>query len=394
MFKSILHVDLDAFFCAVEELNDPSLRGKPFAVGNHPDYRGVVASCSYAARQYGVRSAMAMSQALRLCTGLIVVQSSFADYGRVSRQVMERLKNVTPLVEQLSIDEAFMDVTGYPDSARQIAQRLQQQINSELGLPVSIGVASNKLLAKIANNVGKAANGKTASPPNAITVVENGHEAGFLAPLAVKELWGVGPKTEVRLNAVGIHTIGDLATADVRWLVRTFGKIGGDLHKRANGIDEREIVTDRETKSVSKETTFVKDTRDREVLHRTIWQLAEGVGYRLRKSQLSGSTIKIKLRWSDFTTLTRQMTLQYPTQHDDDIAQAAITLFEQTWPSGRAVRLIGVGVSGLDAPRRQLSLWDEPFDERKDSLHSTLDHLRDKFGSDIIQRGSSLENED
>lgn len=394
MFRSILHVDLDAFFCAVEELKNPALRGKPFAVGNHPDYRGVVASCSYAARQFGVRSAMAMGQAMRLCPGLIVVQSSFGEYGQFSRRVMEQLENVTPLVEQLSIDEAFMDVSGHPTPAPTIAQDLQAQINQELGLPVSIGVAGNKLVAKIANNIGKAQRGQRGQPPNAITVVPHGQEASFLAPLEVGELWGVGPKTAERLGLMGIKTIGDLAAADPAPLLRAFGKLGGDLHRRANGIDDRAIVTERETKSISKETTFMRDVTDGDLLYRTIRQLSEGVGWRLRKADLSGTTIKIKLRWSDFTTLTRQMTLQQPTQNDDEITAAALVLLEQTWPKGRPVRLIGVGVSGLDAPRRQLSLWDAPTDERKDHLQQTLDHLRDRFGRSAITRASDLADDD
>jgi len=386
----MLHLDLDAFFCAVEELRDPSLRGAAFAVGNHPDYRGVVASCSYPARAYGVRSAMPMSQALRRCPHLRVVQSSFKAYGDYSRQVMDRCRNLTPLVEQLSIDEAFLDVTGMHNPADELAHMLQAEINTALQLPVSLGVATNKLVAKIANNIGKARAGKDA-PPNTITVIPPGTESNFLAPLPVRELWGVGPATAEKLHRMGVQTIGDIADANPAQLQRLFGKHGDSMHRRAQGIDERPIVTERETKSVSKETTFSRDERDPAVLIKTLRKLADQVGARLRDKELSGRTVVIKLRWSDFTTITRQSTLSEPTNHDDDIYAAALTLLEQYWPRGRPVRLLGVGVSGLTAPRQQLSLWDDGSNEKKRLLQQTLDTLRDKFGGDIIKRGSQME---
>lgn len=390
--RRILHLDLDAFFCAVEELRDPSLRGKPFAVGGRPDSRGVVASCSYPARTFGIHSAMPMSQAVRLCPDLIVVSGRHGEYGAVSRRVMAFLHDLTPLVEQISIDEAFMDVTGRQEPAEELARRLQATIRQAEGLPCSLGVASSKLVAKIANNVGKAeaAHGR---PPNAIKVVPPGQEAAFLAPLPVRELWGVGPKTAETLARMGIETIGELAGWPAEDLARRFGRHGEDLARRARGIDERPIVTEHEAKSISKETTFSSDVSDGRVLRDTLRRLSDGVGRRLRRNGLSGPTVKIKLRWADFTTLTRQVTLSQPTDHDNEIYAAALGLFEATWQHGRPVRLLGVGVSGLEPSTRQLGLWDDEAREER-RLLGVLDELRDRFGEDIVQRASRLKGPD
>ena len=391
--RKILHLDLDAFYCAVEELQDPSLRGLAFAVGGKPDQRGVVSSCSYAARRFGVRSALPMSQAIRLCPNLVIRPPQFKAYHAASEQVMTRLHNLTPFVEQISIDEAFLDVTMLPDSAEVIARRLQAQINSELGLPCSLGVASNKLVAKIANNIGKDRAGKDA-PPNAIMVIVSGTEAEFLAPLATRELWGVGPKTAEQLAKLGIKTIGDIARYPENRLIRQFGKHGEELAQRSKGIDTRPVETDSETKSVSKETTFNQDLRDAEALQRTLRGLSDGVGRQLRKNGLSGTTVKIKLRWSDFTTLTRQVTLSHPTQHDNEIYEAALELFSRTWIKGRAVRLIGVGVSGFEGGAFQTGLWDAPLPKQDTRLESVLDTLRDRFGEGVVKRGSDLLDEE
>lgn len=388
--RKILHLDLDAFFCAVEERRDPSLRGKPFAVGGKPDQRGVVASCSYAARRFGVRSAMPMSQAVRMCPKLIIVPSSHGLYGEASREVMAILDNLTPLVEQISIDEAFLDVTMLRDDAEILARRLQAAIRDELNLPSSLGVASNKLLAKVANNMGKSAVSKDA-PPYAITVVPAGQEAAYLAPLPVRELWGVGPKTAEQLGRLGIQTIGDIARWPQETLANRFGKNGADIAQRARGIDTSPVQADDETKSVSKETTFSRDVRDADTLKRTLRSLADGIGRKLRKDGLNAATVKIKLRWSDFTTLTRQITLRAPTQHDDEIYAAALDLFDKTWVVNKPVRLIGVGVSGFgEDSGHQLGLWDAPAPVEDKRLESVLDDLKDRFGESIVRRGSDL----
>lgn len=393
MPRKILHLDLDAFFCAVEEQLDPSLKGVAFAVGGQPDQRGVVASCSYPARKFGVRSALPMSQAVRLCPNLIIRPSNFKAYREASGKVMECLHNLTPFVEQISIDEAFLDVSMLPDSAETIARRLQAQINTELELPCSLGVASNKLVAKIANNVGKDRAGKD-KPPNAIMVIPPGQEAAFLAPLPVRELWGVGPKTAESLAKFGIRTIGDIARYPEAKLARQFGKNGEDLSRHARGIDNRPVETESETKSVSKETTFNHDLRDAEQLQRTLRSLADGVGRQLRKEGLSGRTVKIKLRWSDFTTLTRQTTLPHPTHHDTEIYEATLDLFKKAWPKGRPVRLLGVGVSGFEGGEYQPGLWDAPPKPEDTRLESVLDQLRDRFGERIVRRGSDLLDND
>jgi DNA polymerase-4 len=392
--RKILHLDLDAFYCAVEEQRDPTLVGQPFAVGGKPDQRGVVASCSYAARSFGVHSAMPMSQAVRLCPRLLIIPPNFSAYHAASEEVMNLLRDLTPFVEPISIDEAFLDVTMLPDSIETLARRLQARIRDELGLPCSVGAATNKLVAKIATNQGKAAAGRTA-PPNAIRVIPSGGEAAFLAPLPAQELWGVGPKTGEQLARLGIHTIGDIAHWSEADLVRRFGKHGAELAQHARGIDERSVETESETKSVSKETTFNKDERDAEALRRTLRALCDSVGRRLRQDGLSGTTIKIKLRWSDFTTLTRQVTLPGPTQHDNEIYAAALALLEKTWTNGRPVRLIGVGVSGFEGGAFQQGLWDQPAVSARDAkLEATLDALRDRFGDRIVQRGSSMDDDE
>lgn len=379
MARTILHLDLDAFFCAVEEQHDPTLVGLAFAVGGRPEGRGVVASCSYAARAFGVRSALPMAHALRLCPQLRIVPPRHHDYRAVSRQVMTCLRALTPLVEPLSIDEAFLDVSDRPAGGLRLAQQLQATIRAELDLPCSLGVATNKLVAKIATDVGKAAR-RTGASPQAIQVVPPGEEAAFLAPLSVDALWGVGPKTTERLALLGIRTIGDLAAWPADDLARRFGTHGADLARRAHGSDERPIMTTRAAKSVSKETTFAQDVRDDTTLRQTVQALAQQVGARVRHAGLRGSTVSLKLRWADFTTLTRQTTLAHATDGDTDIAHAALRLFAAHWPLGQAVRLVGVGLDGLDAAPRQRSLWErDPTDDPR--LQQAMTQLRGRFGA-------------
>jgi DNA polymerase-4 len=392
MPRKILHLDLDAFFCAVEEQRDPSLSGRAFAVGGRPEARGVVASCSYAARRFGVRSAMPMAQAVKLCPDLIVVPGRHRVYSEVSAKVMERLHGLTPLVEQISIDEAFLDVSDLPEPGEVIARRLQATIRDELGLPCSLGVATNKLIAKTASDVGKSA-ARAGAPPNAILVVPPGEEAAFLAPLPTRALWGVGPKTAEQMAAAGIHTIGDIARQSESELARWLGKVGSDLARRARGLDDSPIVLTREAKSISQETTFVRDVRDGAVLRRTLRSLSDQVGHRLRQAGLSGATVKLKIRWPDFTTPTRQMTLRQPTDQDADIYAAAHQLFAKIWKPGQPVRLIGVGVSGLGPRHKQLRLW-ETGSEKGERLQATLDALRERFGDQVVLRGSDLEGDE
>lgn len=385
MARTILHLDLDAFYCAVEENHNPELRGKPFAVGGKPEERGVVSSCSYAARVFGVRSAMPMSRALRLCPGLIIIPGRHRLYSEASKQVMERLGKLTSVIEQISIDEAFLDISDLDGPPERIARGLQAGIRDELGLPSSIGIASNKLMAKIATEVGKkAAQGE--KPPFALTVVPPGQEAEFLSRLPADMLWGVGPKTAARLNELGIHTIGDIARWPEGELVRLFGENGRDIARHARGQDDRPVVTEREIKSISQEVTFSRDVRDDTSLEKTLTELSAEVGRRLRRKELAGTTVKLKIRWPDFTTLTRQVTLPSATDQEHEIAETALKLLRKVRKPGQAVRLIGVGVSGLGEPMRQLELWGSDS-EKERKLQEVVDALREKYGENAIKRG-------
>ena len=408
MQRKILHFDLDAFFCSVEELRDPSLCGKPFAVGGQPETRGVVASCSYPARRFGIHSAMPMSQAVRRCPHLTIVPANHKAYSETSRKVMDRLRALTPLVEQLSVDEAFLDAKALPSSAEEIARQLQQTIIAELGLACSLGVASNKLVAKIANNIGKAAS-KSASEgatPNAIQVIPPGSEAAFLAPLPCEELWGVGPKTAERLAKLQLHTIGDIAAMPTDEMARRFGKNGLALSSHAKGIDTRQVETERESKSVSQEITYSKDVYLEDKLLQTLRDLSIGVGDSLRRKELNGKTVQLKIRWPDFTTLTRQVTLERPTSDGEEIHNAALMLFQRIWARGQGVRLLGVGVSGFERQARQMSLWEikdeieqeaqEAIEESKRTdkerrLDEAIGQLRQRFGDQIVLRASEWE---
>jgi nucleotidyltransferase/DNA polymerase involved in DNA repair len=306
---------------------------------------------------------------------------------------MEVLHELTPLVEQLSIDEAFIEVTGIEAEIEDIARDLQRRIRGGLGLPCSLGVSSNKLVAKIATDVGKAAS-KNNSPPNAITIVPAGEEAAFLAPLPVEMLWGVGGKTAEKLGKLGITTIGDLAQHSEWDLVRELGKVGWDLTQRARGIDKRPIVTSRQAKSISQEVTFAHDLDDGGTLRQTLRDQAGQVAKRLGKQNLTAKTVKLKLRWPDFTTLTRQMTLPKPTNKEETIGKAAIQLFERVWENGRAVRLLGVGVSGLDSPPRQIGLWDSATTadaEKERRLQAAIKALHERFGEQVLWRGTPEE---
>ena len=386
MSRTILHVDLDAFYCSVEETQNPELRGKAFAVGGKPNERGVVASCSYAARAVGVRSAMPMSRALQLCRNLIIVPGRHKLYEEHSEKVMTKLRNLTGLVEQISIDEAFLDISDMREAPARIALNLQADIKNNLHLPSSIGIATNKLVAKIATEVGKKSKKKSNEPPFGLTIVPAGDEAKFLAPLPADMLWGVGPKTSARLTELGIHTIGDIANWPEKELVNLFGENGRDLWRHAHGIDNRPIVTESETKSISQEITFNVDVRDEKTLEKTLREQSMEVGRQLRKNDLAGKTVKLKIRWSDFTTISRQATLPTSTDNDDEIFRTTVTLMKTVRKPNQAVRLIGVGVSGIGAPVRQLSLWDVGS-EKSRKLQEVVDQLQEKYGRDVIHKG-------
>lgn len=362
MTRTIVHIDLDAFYCAIEEQRAPELRGQAFAVGGRPDQRGVVASCSYPARQRGVHSALSMARALSLCPELIIVPARHADYRAASERVMGLLRSLTSHVEQLSIDEAFLDVTSVvredqpSRSAFAIARYLQKRIERDFDLSCSVGVASNKMVAKIANDYGKSS-AEPGRSPHAICVVPPGDEATFLAPLPLTALWGVGPKMAEKLTGIGLVSIGDLAEFDPHELLRRFGRNGHALSQHARGLDRREIVTIREAKSISSETTFLHDVGEWDVLLASLHDQAAEVTAQLQKQHLLGTTIRLKLRWADFSTPTRQVTLSFATDELGIIRETATQLLQALWNPLHPVRLLGVGINGL-SKIQQLSLWD------------------------------------
>ena len=378
--RQILHVDLDAFFCSVEEIRNPELKGKAFVVGGSPEGRGVVTSASYPARKFGIKSAMPMSRAIRLHPDLIVVSSNHADYSEHSRQVMRYLRGAVPVMQQISIDEGFLDVSDDPRGGEQVASEMRAEILSRFKLQTSWGIATNKLVAKIATEVGK---------PRGLVVVPLGKEASFLAPLPVSMMWGVGPKSSQRFAKLGIRTIGDLAAMPESRLQELFGSRGTDLAARAKGIDERPVQELHDRRSVSAERTFPKDVDSMQELRRHLLHLSERVGTRVRRAGMMGSTVRIKLRWPDFSTFTRQMRLNQPTDQDGEIYAAALKLFTDNWRPGKAVRLLGVGIADLGPPMRQLELFDHGW-EQDHKLLMAVDDIREKYGHRALRRAGSL----
>ena len=340
--RHILHADFDAFYASVEQLDNSELRGKPVVVGGSAEGRGVVASASYEAREFGVRSAMPMRTAQRLCPHAIRVGARFDRYREISQRVLSIFRDLTPLVEPLSLDEAYLDVTSIVAENRRpadIAASLKRRVKHELGLTISVGVATSKSIAKIASDMDK---------PDGLTVVAPGDEKAFLAPLPIRDLWGVGPKTAERLSSEGIETIGDIAQQDEDWLRQRFGKHGAQMQKLALGQDNSTVEVRRETKSVSAETTFAQDIGEPEALLEVVNRLSQRVANQLRRKQLQGRTVKLKLRLSDFTTFTRQKTLPHAVQSADDLSQFAGELLRAELYGRRRFRLVGVGVSGFE----------------------------------------------
>ncbi len=385
--RAIIHLDLDAFFVAVERLDNPALIGLPVLVGGRPEVRGVIASASYEARRFGVHSAMPTATALRLCPQAVLVSGHRGRYVEMSSAVMNLLAAYTPLLEQVSIDEAFLDVTGteahYGRPAR-LAQVLQDQIDRELRLSASLGVATNKLVAKIASDLRK---------PHGITVVPPGQEAAFLAPLPLARLWGAGPVTCQALARLGCQTIGDVAALSLADLRARFGAAQAEgLCRAAHGIDDSPVIPDREAKSISREETFARDIRDAERLRRELLRMSDEVAGRLRRHNLQARTVGVKLRYPDFSTYTRQATLPEATDTAPAIYATALALFEALWDR-RPVRLLGVGTANLAQPARQLRLFEQ-HDQRQAQLDAAFDRIRARFGENAIRRASLLDSPD
>ena len=384
MTRSILHVDMDAFFASVEQRDHPELRGKPVIVGAGPNERGVVCAASYEARKFGVHSAMPSRRAHQLCPHGIFIQPHMEQYRETSRQIMSILESFTPEVEPISIDEAFLDVTGALQrfgDAVSIAARIKFEIKTRTDLIASVGVAPNKFLAKLASDLEK---------PDGLSVIREADKIQILAPLAVSKIWGVGKVTECRLLELGIKTIGDLQTFPIEQLHRHFGNMAAHLHALSRGEDEREVETDGTIKSISSEHTFDVDTADLAQIMRSLLEQCEEVGTRLRQENLAARTIQMKLRYSDFTTLTRRRTLPNPTQDEMLVYEISRQLLAAEKIGGKRIRLIGVGGANLVSPMVQSDLFNRA-DEKRARLVKAVDELRSKLGSGAIKRGASLE---
>jgi DNA polymerase-4 len=384
--RRIIHIDLDAFYCAVEQQLNPTLKGKPFAVGGKPESRGVVSSCSYAARVYGVRSAMPTARAVQLCPDIILLPGNRKEYSKKSRDVIAVLSDFSQNLEQISIDEAFIDVSDVGKKDIIIAKQIQQKILESTGLPSSLGVASNKLVAKIATDVGKSSK-KTLDYPMSIKIVTPGEESSFLAPLPTNMLWGIGKQTAEKLGNLGIHKIGDLANWPENDLILRFGQHGKDLHLRARGIDDREVKTQRKIKSYSQEITFSKDINDEKIIYKQIKRQSASIAESLQQGKLLGSVVKIKIRWPDFTTVNRQLTLPTPTDDENVIIDAAKKLLDQIWKNKHPIRLFGVGISGLGPPSKQISLWDKTDYEKLGRVESVIQEVKKIHGDSSINLG-------
>ena len=378
--RTILHVDLDAFFAAVEQRDRPELRGKPVIVGGGgPNERGVVSAASYEARAFGVHSAMPLRTAGRLCPHGVFLPVDGRKYQRASKEVMAILRRFTDQVQPISIDEAFLDVTGsrqlFGDGAA-IATSIKQTVHDEVGLTASVGVASTKLVAKIGSDLRK---------PDGLVVVPPGEEAAFLAPLPISRLWGVGEKTAAVLRDFGVVTIGDLASLPPAAMERRFGKHGAALVARAHGLDADPVATGDPAKSVGHEHTFGTDTSEREKIERTVLGMADGVAWRLRAAGLKAATITLKLRDTDFVTITRQTTLDTPADLTEPIYEAAIGLLRREL-HGQRIRLVGVTASNF-REREQLAMFAGPEEPRRHQAAEAMDVIRRKYGERAVTRG-------
>jgi nucleotidyltransferase/DNA polymerase involved in DNA repair len=378
---------MDAFFAAIEQREHPELQGKAVIVGADPrkgQGRGVVSTCSYEARKFGVHSAMPISQAYKLCPHGVYVPPNGSLYSQVSKEIFKIFYNFTDLVEPLSIDEAFLDITGSInlfETSEAIGRLLKTQIYKEQKLTASVGIAPNKFLAKIASDLEK---------PDGLVRVDPDKITQFLDPLDISKMWGAGRKTLEHLHKFGIHKFSDLAQFPLTILEQTFGKLGKHFFLLARGIDDRPVISEHEVKSVSNEITFGRDVKDTDYLLKTLFRLSEKVAYRLRKKNLKGKTIHLKLRYQGFETITRNRTISYLTANTEKIYHEVQDLFDNNYIQSKKVRLLGVGVSGfVDEIGHQLSLFEKQIDESSE-LDMLEDLVREKFGKQSITRAESL----
>jgi DNA polymerase-4 len=381
--RTIFHVDMDAFFVSVEELFDPSLKGKPVVVGGQRDERGVVSAASYAARQFGVHSAMPLRTAAKLCPQAIFVNGHPDRYRDCSEQVFQVLNSFSPKVEMASIDEAYLDMTGTErlhGPPLRAAHALHAKVKDETQLNCSIGIGASRLIAKV---------GSAKAKPNGVMWVVPGQEAKFLAPLDVRDIPGVGKAMEQNLHAMGIRQVGDLGQLDDHVLEERFGKWGMALAGKARGEDvggwfDSDVGEDTDPKSISHEHTFNEDTNRIDQLEATLMRLSEMVGRRLREHRLHARTIQLKLRYKDFTTITRAHSLPVPTQLDTEIFEQIRVLFRKNWKAGAEVRLLGVHVSSFEDAAGQINLLEGDRQQRWKQALAAADKLRDKFGESSV----------
>ncbi|MFB0521050.1 MAG: DNA polymerase IV [Desulfatiglandales bacterium] len=381
--RYIIHVDMDAFYASVEQLDNPEFVGKPVIVGGDPKGRGVVSAASYEARKFGIHSAMPMVQAVRLCPHATVLPVRMKRYVQVSREIHAILECFTPLVEPVSFDEAFLDVTGSLQlfgSAKKIGRDIKHKIKEQLGLVASVGIAANKFLAKLASDLDK---------PDGFVVITEENKQQILDPLPVSKIWGVGKVTEKALKSKGINTIGQLRKAPAEILRSIFGDQTPHMLRLAQGIDNREVESSREAKSISSEQTFATDITDKDILLNVLLNQVEDVAQRLRTDNLKARTITLKFRYDDFRTITRSNTFDHPTNTTKTLWQKAEEVFLK-WhkKSAGALRLLGFGASGLQkAGSGQNQLFPEPEQEKQKRLDKAFDEIRGKFGNVALRRG-------
>ncbi len=385
--RSIIHVDMDAFYAAVEQRDNPELKGKPVIIGGpDPTKRGVVATASYEARQFGVHSAMPLREAYKRCPHGVYLPVNMHKYQQASKHIFNIFQKFTPLVENISLDEAFLDVTGSRSlfgSSKSIAREIIDQIDKEVNLAASIGISYNKFLAKLASDLDK---------PKGFVVVSADNFYEVVHPLPVKRVWGVGKKMEQQLRAVGLKTIGDIASASLFSLKQQFGLAGEHIYALSHGIDNRPVIPNREAKSIGRETTFSVDISDRDVLYATLMQLVEDVSFRLRNSNCWCQCVTVKIRYACFNTYNRQTTLSQQINLETEIYSEARELFDSFY-DGQPVRLIGVTLSHLKAEKeKQVELfgWEN---EKKQALAEAADRLRTKYGKPLVVRARGIKKD-
>jgi len=383
----ILHIDMDAFYASVEIRDNPKLRGLPVVVGGSPQGRGVISAASYEARKFGIFSAMPSAQAVRLCPNVVFVKTRMDHYAKISKQIREIFFRFTSLVEPLALDEAFLDVSGSQKlfgEGPEIARSIKDLIQSELGLTASAGVAPNKFLAKLASDLDK---------PDGLVVVPSDDIEGFLNPLSIERVWGVGKQTLKKFHRLNVKTIEQLRGLDRKTMQQFFGINSEHFWRLSRGLDSRPVVPDRIAKSVSHETTFSRDIIEREPLRAWLLELTQQVGRRLRRHEIRGRTVQIKLRFSDFRTITRSLSVAEPTSSSDELESAVEELFGRV-EIDEGVRLVGMGVSNLTSSEvKQQMLFGNEERNRTHRLDEMKDQLKDRFGHDAIRRGTSVEHD-